>query len=206
MPFFDRRLGGVHGVFDAGLLLLHFGLGRGADLDDGDAADQLRQAFLQFLAVVVRGRLLDLRAKLRRPGPDGLGAPAPSTIVVLSLSMVTFFARPRSSSFRFSSLMPRSSVIALPPVSIAMSSSIALRRSPKPGAFTAATLERAAQLVDDQRGERFALDVLGDDQQRTAGLGDLLQQRQQILHRADLLLVDQDVAGLRARPPSAPDR
>jgi hypothetical protein len=35
--------------------------------------------------------------------------------------------------------MPRSSLITCPPVRIAMSSSIALRRSPKPGAFTAAT-------------------------------------------------------------------
>ncbi len=36
-----------------------------------------------------------------------------------------------------SSLMPSSSAITLPPVRIAMSSSIAFRRSPKPGAFTA---------------------------------------------------------------------
>src|SRR5438094_4678590 len=63
--------------------------------------------------------------------------PAPSTIVVLSLSTTTFLARPRSSSVRFSSLIPRSSVIALPPVTVAMSSSMAFRRSPKPGAFTA---------------------------------------------------------------------
>ena len=53
-------------------------------------------------------------------------------------------------------------------------------------------LQRAAQLVDDQRGQRLALDVLGDDQQRPAHAGDLLEHRQQVLHRADLLLVDQD--------------
>src|SRR5207237_590613 len=64
--------------------------------------------------------------------------PPPSTIVVLSLSMTIFLALPRSSSLMFSSFSPRSSVIALPPVRIAMSSSIALRRSPKPGALTAA--------------------------------------------------------------------
>ena len=29
--FFDRRTRGVQGVFDAGLLLLHLGFGRGAD-------------------------------------------------------------------------------------------------------------------------------------------------------------------------------
>jgi len=39
-------------------------------------------------------------------------------IVVLSLSMITFFARPKSSSFTFSSLMPSSSVTALLPVRI----------------------------------------------------------------------------------------
>ena len=60
-------------------------------------------------------------------------------IVVLSLSTTTRFARPRSFSVTFSSLSPSSSLITWPPVRIAMSCSMALRRSPKPGAFTAAT-------------------------------------------------------------------
>ena len=64
---FDCRLGGVHGIFDAGLLLLHLGLGGRADLDDGDAADQLREPLLQLLAIVVGGRLLDLGADLLDP-------------------------------------------------------------------------------------------------------------------------------------------
>ena len=64
-----------------------------------------------------------------------------------------------------------------PPVRTAMSCSIALRRSPKPGALTAQLFSDAAQLVDDQRRQRFALDVLGDDQQRSPGLRDLLEQR-----------------------------
>jgi hypothetical protein len=38
------------------------------------------------------------------------------------------------------------------------------------GALTAGDLQAAAQLVDHQRGERLALDVLGDDQQGPAGL------------------------------------
>ena len=62
-----------------------------------------------------------------------------------------------------------------------MSSSMALRRSPKPGAFTAHDLQRAAQLVHDQRRQGLALDVLGDDEQRLAGLGDLLEQREDVL-------------------------
>ena len=56
--------------------------------------------------------------------------PAPSMIVVLSLSMTIFFARPRSESWTFSSWMPRSSKIAWPPTMMAMSCSMALRRSP----------------------------------------------------------------------------
>ena len=62
--FLDGRLGRVHRVLDARLLLLHLGLGGRADLDDGDAADQLREPLLQLLAVVVGGGLLDLRADL----------------------------------------------------------------------------------------------------------------------------------------------
>ena len=45
-----------------------------------------------------------------------------------------------------------------------MSSSMALRRSPKPGAFTAHDL-RSREMVDDQGRQRLAVDVLGDDQQ-----------------------------------------
>ena len=73
-----------------------------------------------------------------------------------------------------------------------MSASRALRRSPKPGALTAASVEHAAELVHHQGREGLALDVLGDDQQRLAGVGDLLQERNQVADVADLLLVDQD--------------
>ncbi|MCC2664390.1 MAG: hypothetical protein K0S35_2312 [Geminicoccaceae bacterium] len=53
-------------------------------------------------------------------------------------------------------------------------------------------LQAAAQLVDHERGERLALDVLGDDQERPAGLDDLLEHRQERLQARELLLVEQD--------------
>jgi hypothetical protein len=53
-------------------------------------------------------------------------------------------------------------------------------------------LQDAAQVVHDQRRERLAVDVFGDDQQRTAGLGDLLQDRQEITDVGDLLVVQED--------------
>jgi hypothetical protein len=43
-----------------------------------------------------------------------------------------------------------------------------------------------------QRRQRFAVDVFRDDHERTARARHLLEQRQEVLHRADLLLVDQD--------------
>ena len=76
-----------------------------------------------------------------------LRLPAPPTIVVFSFSITTFLARPSIAGVTVSSLMPRSSEISWPPVRIAMSSSIALRRSPKPGAFTAATLRPPRSLL-----------------------------------------------------------
>ena len=60
-------------------------------------------------------------------------------IVVASLPMVIRSACPRSSRVALVRPMARSSLITVPPVSTAMSCSMALRRSPKPGALTAAT-------------------------------------------------------------------
>ena len=166
---FDRRARRVQRVLDARLLLLHLGLGRRADLDHRDAAGELREALLELLAVVVGGGLLDLRADLGACGPRSPSSPrAVDRSWCCPCRSRRFLARPRSLSVTFSSLRPSSSAITWPPVRIAMSSSIALRRSPKPGAFTAAHVQRAAELVHDERRERLALDVLGDDQQRLA--------------------------------------
>src|SRR5699024_4839334 len=57
-------------------------------------------------------------------------------------------------------------------------------------------IEAAAQAVDDEVGQRVALDILCDDQQLAAGLDDLLKQRNHILESADLLVGDQDAAVL----------
>eukprot|EP01139_Manchomonas_bermudensis_P011865 Amastigsp_a344410_36.p4 type:complete len:120 gc:universal Amastigsp_a344410_36:1606-1247(-) len=66
-------------------------------------------------------------------------APAPSMMMVFSLPTSMRLAWPRSASVTFSRVRPTSSAITLPPVRVAMSSSMALRRSPKPGALTATT-------------------------------------------------------------------
>src|ERR1017187_1916513 len=60
----------MHGILDARLLLLHLGFGSSADLDDGNAADELHKTLLQLLAIVVGGCLFDLCADLLDPSLD----------------------------------------------------------------------------------------------------------------------------------------
>ena len=76
---------------------------------------------------------------LTRPSTSA-ALPAPSTMVVSSLVTTTLRAEPISDRSIESSLRPTSSATTCPPVRMAMSWSIALRRSPKPGALTATEL------------------------------------------------------------------
>ena len=63
-------------------------------------------------------------------------SPAPSTIVVFSLLTFTWRALPSMSTVASFSSMPVSEEMTVPPVRIAISCSISLRRSPNPGALT----------------------------------------------------------------------
>ena len=61
------------------------------------------------------------------------------------------------------------------------------------GALDSDAFERAAELVDDQRGQSFALDILGNDQQRLAGVDDFFEDGDEVLDVGDFLFVDQHV-------------
>jgi hypothetical protein len=130
----------VQGVFDAGLLLLHLHLGGGTDLDHGHTAGELGDALLQLLAVVVGGGLLDLGADLLDAGLDvGLGAGAVDDggVFLGDLDLLG------GAQVVQGGLLQRQADLLgdhLAPVRMAMSCSMALRRSPKPGALTAETL------------------------------------------------------------------
>jgi hypothetical protein len=166
----------MQGIFNASLLLLHVGFGFGTDADHSYATGQLCQTLLELFLVVFAVGLLDLSSDLSdasRSTP--LRSPPPSTMVVLFLSTTTFFARPRCSSETFSNWRPRSSLIKVPPVNVAISPSIALRRSPKPGALTAQTFKRATQLVHNQKRQRFCIDIFANDQQGLTGCADLFK-------------------------------
>ena len=54
-------------------------------------------------------------------------------------------------------------------------------------------LQAAAQAVDHEGVEGFALDIFSDDEERTAGVDHFLEHGQQVLHGADFLVVDGDI-------------
>ena len=120
--------------------------------------------------------------------------PAPSMIVVLSLSMMTFLARPRSVRAHVLEVDAQGLEDRLAAGQDGDVLEHGLAAVAVAGGLHRGAPEGAAQLVDDQGGQGLALDLLGDDQQRLARLRHLLEHRHQILDRADLLLVDQDVS------------
>ena len=143
-------------VLDAVLLLLHLDLGRTADADDRDAACELRQTLLELLAIVIRGRLLDLRLDLGDAALDLVRLPAPSMIVVFSFSMRTRLAGPSISSVTFSSLMPeifRDRLAGGEDGDVLQHSLAAIAEAWR---LHRCHLQAAAQLVDHERGERLA--------------------------------------------------
>ena len=93
--------------------------------------------------------------------------------------------------------------MTVPPVRTAMSLEHRLAAVAEAGGLHGGDVEDAAELVDDQRRQRLALDVLGDDQERLARLGHLLEQGDQVAEVADLLLVEEDQGVLEDRPPSS---
>ncbi len=186
----------MHGIFDAGFLLFHFGFGRGADFDYGYATDQFRQPLLQLLAVVVAGGLVDLSANFFHAAlhvaglafafddggvvlvdGDFLGLSEVADLNVLELD-AEIFSDGLAAGEGGNVLQHRLAAIA------------------EARSLDGRDLQRATQFVDDESCERFAFNILSNDDEGLAALGNLFEQREQVLHRADFLFVDQDVSVL----------
>ena len=196
--FFHGRAGGVEGVFHAGFLFLHFRLGGGADVDDGHAAGQLGQALLQFLAVVIGGGFVNLAADLVDTALDvgGLAVAFDDGGVFLvnddALGAAQVF---QPDAFQLDAQVLADELAAAEDGNVLAEGLAAVAEA---GGFDGANVDGAAELVDDQGGQRLAFHFLGDDEERLANLGDLLQQGQEVFEAADLLFVDR----ARRRPPS----
>src|SRR6266566_4988189 len=162
--FLHRRAGRVERVLHASLLLLHGRFGGGPDLDHGHATGQLGQPLLQFLAVVVRGRLVDL-------GADLLDTPLNSGRLAGALD-------DRGVVLVHDDLLGLAEVVKLD--AEVLGERLAAREDrdvlehglatvTEAGGLHRATGERASELVHDQSSQRLALDLLSDYQERLAG-------------------------------------
>src|SRR5258706_7966975 len=190
--FLDCRACGVHGVLDASLLFLQLGFGCRAHLDHRYAANQLGEAFLQLFLVVVRGGFLDLRADLPDASFDfaGLAAAFDDRAVVLVDGDLLGLAE----VFHLHVLELDAEILGdcLAAGECSDVFEHCLAAIAEAGSLNRGALQRATELVHHQGRQGFALDVLSNDQQRLAELGNLFEKGKQVLHRADFLFVDQD--------------
>ena len=178
--FLNSGAGGVQGVLDAELLLLHLGLGRGAHLDDGHAAGQLGQPLLQLLLVVVRGGDGDLRADLGDPVLDGLavaGAVHDGGVLLGDLHLTGTAQHIHGGGLELQADLLGDHGAAGQDGNILQHLLAAVAEA---GSLDAHHVQGAPQTVHDQGGQGLALHVLRDDQQLLAGLDDLLQNGQNV--------------------------
>ena len=181
-------------ILDAGLLFLHLALGRSADVDLGHAPGELGESLLEFFAVVIARGILDLAANLLDPGLDVArlaGALNDRRVVLVDdhLLGAAEFGQAEILELHSQVLEHRRGSGEDRNVLEHRLAAIAVARS-----LDRTHLEGAAEPVDHQRGQGFAVDVLGDDQERLAGVHHGLQQRHDVFDARDFLLEHQDVA------------
>ena len=189
----NRGLGVADGVLDAVLALLQLHLGGGADLDDGHAAGQLREALLQLLAVVVGVGVLDLAADLGDAALDlSLRAIAvdDGALVLGDDDLAGPAQQVEGDGLERQADLLGDHLAASQDGDVAQHGLAAVAEA---RGLDGDGLEGAAQLVDDQAGQGLALDILGHHQQRLPGLHDLLQHGKEVLQGGDLGVDDQDV-------------
>src|SRR6267154_601393 len=190
--FLDSRTGGVHSVFDTRLLFLQFGFGGRAYFNDGDAADQLGKALLELFLVVIAGGVFDLRADLLHTAFDvrGLaGAFDDRGVVLVDGDLLGAAEILKLHVLELDAEVFGDGLAAGEGGDVFEHGLAAVAKA---RGLDGGALQRAAELVHHEGGQRFAFDVLSDDQEGLAHLGGLLEQREQVLHRADFLFVDED--------------
>src|SRR6266536_579122 len=174
-------------------------LGGRADADDRDAAGQLGQALLELLAVPIGVGPLDLLLDLVDLALDVLFAAGALDDGGLVLGHRD---APRATQQVERDVLQLEADLLGDDLAARQDRHVIEHRLAavaEPGGLDRDRLEGAADLVDHQGRQGLALDVLGDDHQRLARLDDLLEHREQVLGRGDLLVDDQDVGVVEDR-------
>jgi len=189
----DSSAGSLQGVLDAGLLLLELGLGGSAHLQHGHAAGQLCQTLLELVAVEVGVDALQLLLDVGDALLDGglvAGAVHDQGTVLGDLDGLS------GAEHLDLGIGQGHAEVLVDDLRAGDGGDVledALAAIAEARGLDGHGGEGAAQLVQQDGGQSLALNVLGDDEQRTAGLHDLLQQRDHVLDVGDLLIGQQDV-------------
>src|SRR5690606_30179742 len=191
---FNRCTSRAQGVLNAVFLLFQFGLGCRTDADHRDTTAEFRQTFLQFLAVIVAGAEFDFLADLLDTTLDG-------SFVARAVHNRGFVLGRHD--LRRTSEVLQGDGFELAPGLFADDQTAreggdvaehGFTTITKAGGFHCQYVEHTTQLVEHQRCQRLAVYVFGnDDNVALADLYQLFQQRHDVLRRADLLVIDQDV-------------
>src|SRR5207302_244845 len=174
------------------LLLLHLNFGGCTHFDQRNTAGEPRDTFLELLLVVVAGRFLGLLAdrldaaldvrSLAGSVDDGRGLfLAHNLLRVAKIVHGDLLERQADLIGNHGAAGQGRDVLQHRLATIAEA-----RRLHR------CNLEDAADVVDDQRRERLALDVLSDHDQRTARLRDRLQEREHLADIRDLLIAQEN--------------
>ena len=189
----------MQGVVHTGLLFLHFRFRSGTHMDDGHAAGQLGQAFLEFFTVVVGRGVLDLVADLGDAAFNvrRLAGAFHDDGFILgddhALGLAEVF---NAHVFQLDAQVFRDALAAGQDGNVFHHGLAAVAEA---GSLNRADVQHAAQAVDHQGSESFAFNVFRDDQEGTAALGHFFKQRKEVLQVVDLLFVDEDVGVFQHR-------
>ena len=173
--------------------LLELGLGSGTDLDDGNAAGELCEALLELLAVELGIGVLHLALDGGHAVGDGvLGAGAVNDGgVVLGDSHALGSTEHIGGDIGDLDAELIESGLATGEDGDVLEHALAAVTVTR--SLHGADVESTTDLVQDERRQSLAVDVLGDDEQALASAGDGLEHGHDVLDIGNLLVGDEDV-------------
>ena len=181
------------------LALLESRLCRGTDADHSDAAGELRQTLGELFAIPVGIAVVDLASDLLGACGHGLlrattldegGGVLGDDSATHSAELIELGRRQREPDVGRDHGATGDDCEVVEERLATITEERCLDRD---------SLDGLADRVDHQRRERLALNVFGDDQQRPTRLRDLLQQREEIGQRGDLVAVEEHESVLEHR-------
>jgi len=191
--FLDGCTSGAERVLDAVLLLLELHLGGGADLDDRNATRQLRETLLELLTIPVGIGVLDLALDLGHTTVDVggfAGALDDGGLVLGHHDLAGGAEQVEGGRVELEADLLADDLTTGEDGHVGQHRLAALTEA---RGLDGHRVERATDLVHDKGGERFTVDVLGDDEEGLTRLHDLLEDGEHVLHRGDLRVHEEDV-------------